>query len=113
MLYLTKVYKPIPRRWRQFRNGPSQQMSQRYVAFFALPIIITNVIRKYAKVAKLLYKLISDENAARKQNLIRRDHECEEAFDKLKELCSSTPILVYADFKKLFRLHTDASIRHP
>ena len=29
---------------------------------------------------------------------------------KLKELCTSTPILAYADFKKLFRLHSDASI---
>ena len=26
------------------------------------------------------------------------------------ELCTNAPILAYADFKKLFRLHTDASI---
>ena len=32
------------------------------------------------------------------------------AFDKHKELCTSTPLLACADFKKLFRLHTDASI---
>ena len=30
-------------------------------------------------------------------------------FDKLKELCTSTPILAYADYKKEFQLHTDAS----
>ena len=28
----------------------------------------------------------------------------------LEEFCTSTPVLVYADFKKPFRLHTDASI---
>ena len=28
----------------------------------------------------------------------------------LKELCTSTPILALADFKKPFRLHMDASI---
>ena len=26
------------------------------------------------------------------------------------ELCTSTPILAFADFKKPFRLHTDATI---
>ena len=67
-------------------------------------------IRKYAQVAKPLYQLISGENVARKQISVRWDHECQEAFDKLKELCTSAPILAYADFKKSFRLHTDASI---
>ena len=59
-------------------------------------------IKKYAQVAKLLYKLISGENTARKQNWIKWDPECQEAFDKLKELCTTTPILVYADFGKPF-----------
>ena len=31
-------------------------------------------------------------------------------FDKPKELCTSAPILAYADFQKLFRLYTDVSI---
>ena len=43
-------------------------------------------IKKYAQVAKPLYKLVSGENAARKQNSIKWDPECQEAFDKLKEL---------------------------
>ena len=46
----------------------------------------------------------------RKQNLIKWEQECQEAFDKLKELCTSTPILAYTDFGKPFKLHTDASI---
>ena len=59
--------------------------------------------------AKPLYKLISLENAARKQNSMKWDLECQEAFDKLKELCTTTPILAYANFGKPFKLHTDVS----
>ena len=34
---------------------------------------------------------------------------CEEAFKDLKGHCSKTPILVYADYKNPFKIHTDAS----
>ena len=44
------------------------------------------------------------------QNSIRWDLECQDAFDKLKELCTTTPILAYADFGKPFKLHTNASV---
>ena len=35
--------------------------------------------------------------------------ECQVTFEKLKDLCTSTPILAYADYKKPFQLQTDAS----
>ena len=31
------------------------------------------------------------------------------SFQKVKQLCSLTPILAYANYKKPFKLHTDAS----
>ena len=67
-------------------------------------------IKKYAQVAKPLYKLISGENVARKQHSIKWDLECQEAFDKLWELYTTTPILAYADLEKTFKLHTDVSV---
>ena len=67
-------------------------------------------IRKYAQVGKPLYKLISGENASRKQNSIKWDLECQHNFDNLKELCTATPILAYVDFAKPFKLHTNASV---
>ena len=67
-------------------------------------------IKKYAQVAKPLYKLIWGENASRKQNPIKQDLECQNAFDNLKELCTTTPILAYADFTKPFKLYTDTSV---
>ena len=44
-----------------------------------------------------------------KRALIKWTEECQAAFDKLKELCTSTPILTYANYKKPFQLQTDAS----
>ena len=54
--------------------------------------------------------MILGENASRKCSPIKWDVECQTTFDQLKELCTSTPILAYADFPKFFKLHTDASV---
>ena len=59
-------------------------------------------IKDYAKVARPLNTLISGENAAKKKKLVEWDEQCQKAFDTLKDLCTSTPILAYADYKKGF-----------
>ena len=66
-------------------------------------------IKDYAKTAKTLNTLISGGNASKKRKPIEWNDDCQEAFNKLKELCTSTPILAYADYKKEFQLHRDAS----
>ena len=66
-------------------------------------------IRRYAKVAKRLNTLVSGNNANHKKAPIEWTDECQVTFDKLKELCTSTPILAYANYKKPFQLQTDAS----
>ena len=68
------------------------------------------LIKKYTQVAKPLFKLILGEDASKKWNSIKWDLECQHIFDNLKELCTTTPILAYADFTKSFKLHTDASV---
>ena len=64
---------------------------------------------KYAQKAKPLNKLISGENAKKKHQKVDCTDECKAAFEKLKDACTDTPILAYADYKKPFRLNTDAS----
>ena len=46
---------------------------------------------------------------ANKRNLVVWTAECQQAFEQLKQLCSQTPNLAYANYKKPFKLHTDAS----
>ena len=79
-------------------------------SFLGFTTYYQRFIKKYAHVATPLYKLISGENTSKKWNPIKWDPECQEAFDRLKELCATTPILAYADFEKPFKLHTDASV---
>ena len=59
--------------------------------------------------ARSLYDLISGDNAKRKTNPMEWCEAAEEAFQILKEKCTSTPILGYADFSLPFELHIDAS----
>ena len=65
-------------------------------------------IKHYAQVAKPLYQLVSWDNAKAKRKEVEWPKECEEAFLKLKEICSNTPILTYTDYHRLFKVHTDA-----
>ena len=66
-------------------------------------------IKGYAEVSKPLNSLVSGDNTNRKKTLVDWTDECQDAFEKLKDLCTSTPILAYADYNKPFQLQTDAS----
>ena len=66
-------------------------------------------IKNYAEIAKPLYLLITGDNAKKKTNEVEWTNTCEEAFNQLKEICSETPVLAYADYTKVFKIHTDAS----
>ena len=41
--------------------------------------------------------------------MVEWNEECQKALEKLEQLCSQTPILAYANYRKPFKLHTDAS----
>ena len=62
-------------------------------------------IPKFAQVAQPLHKLTSCENVGKKKAAIQCNSKCQQAFNELKTLCTTAPILAYADFTKL---HTDA-----
>ena len=66
-------------------------------------------IKGYDNVAWPLNTLISGDNAYGEKVLIEWTDKCQVAFERLKDLCTSTPIPAYADYKKPFQSHTDAS----
>ena len=45
----------------------------------------------------------------KKKTLVEWTAECQQAFEQLKQLCSQTPILAYVNYRKPFKLYTDAS----
>ena len=52
---------------------------------------------------------MSGEHINKKKALVEWTAECQQAFEQLKQLCSQTPILVYANYQEPFKLHIDAS----
>ena len=66
-------------------------------------------IKGYSKIAKPLNDLLEGEASKLKNEELELMPEALQAFEDLKKKCMTAPILVFADFKKPFRLETDAS----
>ena len=47
---------------------------------------------------------MSGKNANKRKTLVEWTAECQQAFEQIKQLCSQTPILTYAKYKKPFKL---------
>ena len=64
-------------------------------------------IPKLMQVAQPLHDLMSGKNVGKEKAAIMWDDRCKWSFDDLKCLCTTAPILAYADFTRPFKLHTD------
>ena len=53
-------------------------------------------IPKFVQVARPLHELTLGENVGKKKAAIKWDSRCQQAFDDLKTLCTTAPILAYA-----------------
>ena len=99
----------IPKRLETFGNGPDPTTVTDVRQFLGFTNYYRKFIKHYAVVANPLNKLISGENAKKKNKRVEWTQECEESFQKLKNICTETPVLAYADYEKPFKLTTDAS----
>ena len=66
-------------------------------------------IKGYSKIAKPLNDLLEGEASKLKNEELELTPEALQAFEDLKKKCMTAPVVVFADFKKPFRLETDAS----
>ena len=66
-------------------------------------------IKGYSKIAKPLNDLLEDEASKLKNEELELTPEALQAFEDLRKKCMMAPVLVFADFKKPFRLETDVS----
>ena len=90
------------------KNWPTSTTVMEVRSFLGFMGCYCRFIPKFVQVAQPLHKLTSGENVGKKTAAIKWDSRCQQALDDLKELCSTVPILAYADFSKPFKLHTDA-----
>ena len=98
-----------PKKIEAVKNGTLPRTVTDVRSFLGFTNHYRRFIQGYAKVAWPLNILISGDNANQKKALVKWDPECQLAFDQLKDLCTRTPILAYADYRKPFQLQTDAS----
>ena len=90
------------------RNWPTPTTVMEVQSFLVFIGHYHRFIPKFAQVAWSLHELMSGENVGKKKAAIKWDSRCQEAFDDLKKLYTTAPILAYINFSKPFKLHTDA-----
>ena len=66
-------------------------------------------IKGFAHIAQLLNEHLTGEGASRKSEWVLLSKDALKAFDALKQVCMSTPILAFANYMKEFLLQTNAS----
>ena len=100
--------KTNPKKIEAIVKWPQQQTVTQMCSFLGFYNYYCKFIHRYAQIAKPLYKLILGDQAKTKQAKLFWDEKCELAFKALKDICSRTPELAYADYTKPFQVHTDA-----
>ena len=90
------------------KNWPTPTNIIEVWSFFGFMVYYHQFIPKFTQVAWPLHELTSGENAGKKNAAIQLNSKCKQAFNELKRLCTTAPILAYADFTKWFKLHTGA-----
>ena len=91
------------------KNWPIPVMVTKLQSFLGLTNYYQHFIKEYTMVSHPLYDQISGNNATLKKKNIQWMEECQEAFSRLKVMCTPAKVLAFADFKKWFKLQTDAS----
>ncbi|KAL4083088.1 hypothetical protein QTP88_028418 [Uroleucon formosanum] len=99
--------KPDPNKIVSVMNFPAPKIVKQIKSFLRLSGYYRKFINNYSSIANPMTNLL------RKDVKFNWDDKCQQAFDKLKTILCSEPILQYPDFTKEFILTTDASGKAP
>lgn len=92
------------------RDWPVPRTKKDVRSFLGFTGYYRRFIRDYAKVANPLFALVGNKVQSGKRSVIDWTPQCQEAFNALKEVLVSAPVLAYPDFELPFLLQTDASL---
>ena len=98
-----------PKKVKDIREWPVPKTVTDVKSFLGLTNYYRKFMLQYSRIAKPLQDLTSGENAYKKKTKVNWTAVHQEAFERLKEIVSSAPILAYADYTKPFKVYTDAS----
>ena len=98
-----------PKKVTTIKEWPVHKTVMEVQSFLGFTNYYCKFIPKNAHIARPINHLVSGENANKKKALVEWTAEYQQSFEQLKQLCSPTPILAYANYQKPFKLHTDAS----
>ena len=94
--------RPLHDKIESMRNFPVPRNAKEVNSFLGLCSYYRKFIRGFAEISRPLDKL-------RKVDTFQWDDKCQEAFDKLRTILSSTDILMYPKFDRTFIVTCDAS----
>ena len=98
-----------PKKTEAVRNWPAPKTVTEVRGSLGFTNQYRKFIPKYAQKAAPLNELISGENSKKKKKPAEWNEKAQKAFEELKELCCLAPFLAYANYEKIFKIHTDAS----
>ena len=92
-----------PDKRKAIQNFPQPKRLKALRSFLGLTNYYARFVHRYREIARPLYRL------TRKHIPFIWTQDCQEAFEKLKNVLQSPPVLAYPDFSKQFILETDCS----
>ena len=98
---------PDPSKVNSIKNWPALTNVQEVRSFIGLAQYYRRFIPNFAAIASPLTDLT--RGTGPKKRSINWTEECQVAFDKIKDLLTSAPVLALPDMNKPFRIETDAS----
>lgn len=100
----TKGLHTDPKKVECIKHFPRPISVKHTQSFLGLCNYYRRYIENYAGIARPLY------NLCKKENEFVWTSECEDSFEKFKELLSNPPILIFPNFAEIFILRTDCSM---